>query len=373
MVKGILHKPWLFLRIAGLSSATLLFQITLTRLFSVAQFYHFAFLIISMAMLGYAISGVILAFLPYIRPQETLYLFSWLSLACAFSFLIAYLILNYFPFDSFSITWDFKQVLLFLLNYAMLSIPFVLGGLAIGILLAALPSQTETLYAMNFIGAGVGCLAGLGLPGLVGGEGVILFCFLLAACCSLPLGQITLRLSSRAVRLQAFFIVTLSLLLVGSIAELGFRSQGKSWLRFLNLRISPYKGLSYALQYPDAQILSQRWNAFARIDVIHSSNIRSLPGLSIQYQKPPPPQDGLFIDGDDLSPIIRDVSDLDFTSYLPTAIAFQLRPTANTLILEPKGGLDILVAVAQGAKQVVAVESNPLIIQAAQDMYLLPH
>jgi len=373
MVKGVLYKTWFFLRVAGLSAATLLFQITLTRLFSVSQFYHFAFLIISMAMLGYAVSGVLLAFLPHINPQQTLDFFSWLSLACAFSFLIAYLILNYLPFDSFSITWDFRQVLLFLLNYAMLSIPFVLGGLAIGILLAALPAQTEPLYAMNFIGAGFGCLAGLGLPAWVGGEGVILFCFILAGCCSLPLSAIKLQRKSHSLRLQSISTITLSILLLGSIVELGFRSQNKTWLRFLDLRISPYKGLSYALQYPDARILSQQWNAFSRIDVVRSSNIRSLPGLSMQYQKPPPAQDGLFIDGDDLSPILRELSDFDFTAYLPTAIAFQLRPNANTLILEPKGGLDIFVAVAQGAKPVVAVESNPLILQAAQDIYRLPN
>lgn len=372
MVKGVLHKIWFFGRVAGLSAATLLFQITLTRLFSVSQFYHFAFLIISMAMLGYAISGVILAFLPHINPQQALGLFNWVSFGCALSFLIAYLVLNYLPFDSFSITWDGRQVLLFLLNYVMLTLPFGLGGLAIGILLAALPAQTEPLYAMNFIGAGFGCLAGLVFPGWVGGEGVILVCFLVAGCCSLPLSQITLQVKSRSFRLQYFSKLTLSLLLIVCIVDLGFRIQGKTWLPFLDLRISPYKGLSSTLQYPDARILSQRWNAFSRIDIVRSTNIRSLPGLSIQYQKPPPAQDGLFIDGDDLSPIIRDGPDLNFTDFFPTALAFQLQPDANTLILEPHGGLDIFVAVALGAKQVVAVESNPLMVQAAEEIYHLP-
>ncbi len=373
MVKVSSYNPWIFWRVAGLSATIVLFQITLTRLFSVSQFYHFAFLIISMAMLGYAVSGVILAFLRHIHPQRAFNFFGWLSFGCAFSFFAAYLSLNYLPFDSFSIIWDPRQVFLFAFNYVMLTIPFTLGGLAIGILLETLPSQTESFYAMNFIGAGLGSLAGLGLPVLVGGEGAVLFCCLLAGLCAFPLSEITLRVKFHKFRLHHAFNTILLIFLMGNAAELVLRSQASSWLQFLNLRISPYKGLSYTLQYPDAKILSQRWNAFSRIDVVRSANIRSLPGLSIQYQQLPPPQDGLFIDGDDLSPIVRDTSDLGFTAFLPTALAFQLRPHAKVLIVEPNGGLDILVAIGQGASQVIAVENNPLIVQAAYPIYHLPN
>jgi hypothetical protein len=45
-----------------LSAATLAFEINLTRLFSVAQFYHFAFMIVSVALLGFGASGTALAF-----------------------------------------------------------------------------------------------------------------------------------------------------------------------------------------------------------------------------------------------------------------------------------------------------------------------
>jgi hypothetical protein len=42
------------------------------------------------------------------------------------------------------------------------------------------------------------------------------------------------------------------------------------------------------------------------------------------------------------------------------------------LILEPRGGLDILAALALGAEQVTAVERNPLIVEAAQHVYSHP-
>jgi hypothetical protein len=47
-----------------LSTAGLTFEINLIRLFSVSQFYHFAFMIVSIALLGYGASGTILASYP---------------------------------------------------------------------------------------------------------------------------------------------------------------------------------------------------------------------------------------------------------------------------------------------------------------------
>ena len=69
------------------------------------------------------------------------------------------------------------------------------------------------------------------------------------------------------------------------------------------MELSPYKSLSYALQYPDSEIILQEWNSYSRVDVVRSSSLRSLPGLSFQYLQPPPPENGLFIDGDHFNPV----------------------------------------------------------------------
>ncbi|GAI47516.1 unnamed protein product, partial [marine sediment metagenome] len=47
---------FMHLGILLLSAATLLFEITLTRVFSVAQWYHFAFMVVSLALLGFGAS-----------------------------------------------------------------------------------------------------------------------------------------------------------------------------------------------------------------------------------------------------------------------------------------------------------------------------
>jgi hypothetical protein len=145
----------------------------------------------------------------------------------------------------------------------------------------------------------------------------------------------------------------------------------------LGLRLSPYKSLSYALQFPGARVVAQQWNSFSRVDVVESAGIRSLPGLSYRYMAAPPPQRGLLVDGDDLNPILMlstaaPLDALTFTGYLPTAIAYQLRPDAHILVLEPRGGLETWIALAQDAAHVTAVEANPLIAAAAGDIYRAP-
>jgi hypothetical protein len=80
----------------------------------------------------------------------------------------------------------------------------------------------------------------------------------------------------------------------------------------------------------------------------------------------------LFLDGDDLSALLPAGADLSFSAYLPQALPFALRPGADALILEPRGGLDVLVALALGAGRVTAVEGNPLIVSAAQQVYSHP-
>jgi hypothetical protein len=343
-----------------LSAATLIFEINLTRLFSVAQFYHFAFLVVSLALLGFGAAGSYLAFLNRLEvwsPRRTL---GWLATAAGLSMLGAYLLVNWLPFDSFSIAWDRRQVALLALNCLALSTPFFFSGLATGMLLAAYPRQAGQTYATNLIGSACGCVIALIAPSVVAGEGVVLLSSGIAALAGWASSH---RLSLRLAALG---------LIVFAALDLSLRLGGGTLTPWLALRISPYKSLSYALQYPGAELISQRWNAFSRLDVVRSPGIRSFPGLSYRYQEALPTEDGLLIDGDEISPLLRAGYTIDFFNYLPGAIAFKLRPKAQALILEPRGGLDVLTALELGAVEVVAVEANPLVLEAASSVYQHP-
>ncbi len=324
-----------------------------------AQFYHFAFLVVSLALLGFGAAGTYLASAKRPERWRPAQAMGGLSFAAGVSMLGAYALVNWLPFDSFSIAWDVRQVFLLIVNCLGLSIPFFFSGMAIGLLLAAYPQRAGNTYAINLIGSACGCIFALAAPTFIGGEGVVALSSGIAALAGLASAQV------KSIRLGSLLLTCLA------VVDLSFCLSGAP-LPWLSLRISPYKSLSYALQYPGARLISQRWNAFSRVDVVQSPGIRSFPGLSYRYQQPLPAQDGLLVDGDEISPVLLPGYTRDFFQYLPTAVAFQLRPNAQTLVLEPRGGLDILTALEMGAQQVTAVEANPLVVRAASSVYSLP-
>jgi hypothetical protein len=339
-----------------LSMAGLCLEITLTRIFSLAQWYHFAFMAVSIALLGFGASGSFLSLFPNLAKRNLNKRLATLSTLLALGIVASYLNINYIPFDSYRIAWEREQILFLAIYYLLLTLPFFFSGLAIGGLLAARPELAGKIYSFNLAGSALGCLTAVVALPLLGGAGTVMLSALLGALAaiafSLPISNIQSLISS---------IIALALLF------LTLRPPS-----FLEVRLSPYKGLSQALLYPGAEVVFSRWNAFSRVDVIESQGVKSAPGLSLAYPDPPPLQLGLFTDGDNLSPITRPEK-LEFIDYLPVSLPYRLRPQAKALIIEPKGGLDVLVALHQGASSVVAVESNPLVIKVARDTFEDPY
>jgi hypothetical protein len=408
-----------YLGVFLLSIASLAFEITLTRVFSVAQWYHFAFMTVSIALLGFGASGSFLALFPSLasgphHPPNPLPLpnlgeeggaerseagegegsrgtapgsYTLLAVLFVLSIVVSYLTINYIPFDSYRIAWERRQLLYLAIYYLSLALPFFFSGLTVGALLAAQPARASTIYASNLAGSALGCLAAVAALPFLGGAGTVMLSALLGM---LAAGAFTMQEPGYTRRETASPILRsplstlhspFSILYLVSLAVLFFLLLKP--LPFLEIRLSPYKGLSYALQYPGAEIVFSRWNAFSRIDVVRSRGIHSAPGLSLAYLGSPPPQLGLFTDGENLSPItatgisIRfatqsawDEAELkEFIGYLPTSLPYRLLPEAEVLVVEPKGGLDVLTALENGAVSVVAVESNPLIVEAVRDSF----
>ncbi|MBN1261236.1 MAG: hypothetical protein JXB35_11200 [Anaerolineae bacterium] len=351
-----------------LSAATLTFEVNLTRLFAVAQFYHFAFMIISLALLGFGAGGTFLALFPRLSQRcasecaASTRVLAGLSLAFAVTGIASYGLTNWAPFDSFSIVWDRRQIVILALHYFALALPFLATGLIAGLLFSMFPESSGRLYAVNLTGSALGCLLAIAAPGVLEGEGALLL--------SCLLGSVAAGVFAWRVPWMRAAAGLLALLLGAAL----FRRP-----ELLDLQISPYKGLRYALQVPEAHLKSQAWNSFSRVDVVASPAIRSLPGLSYRYTGPLPAQEGLFVDGDDLNAILVTGAGLSLTSpelgfaaYLPSALAYQLRPDGAVLVLEPRGGLEIWTALSGGAASVAAVESNALIVSAAGSVYDLP-
>ncbi len=346
----------IYLSVFLLSASGLAFEIVLSRLFSIAQFYHFAFMTVSLALLGAGASGTALTVSPALRRGDPAQRLSAFALAAALATVASWTLANWLPFDSFAIAWDGRQVLYLVSIYLALSAPFFFGALAVGWLLAARASDAPRIYAANLAGSAAGCGLALGALAVWGGEGAMVFCAWLAALASLA-PMVARRLTRDSFLMGAACLaawMALSTLLAARPA-------------FLTLRLSPYKALSQSLRYPGSERVWSRWDASSRVDLIRSPGIRSFPGLSYAYLGPLPRQDGLTFDGDDLSPItFIGAEGAEFAGYMPGALAYQLRPGAHALILEARGGLDVMAALASGAFRVTAVEPNEIAVEAAQ-------
>jgi hypothetical protein len=357
----------LYIGIFLLSAASLAFEINLSRLFSVTQFYHFAFMVVSLALLGYGSSGTFLSFFPRIRKRADMRLLGWLGWGFALTALGAYTLTVHVPFDSFRLAHDWTQGVVLLLHYLALATPFFCSGATVGFLLAARPDRANRIYTANLVGSAAGCVFAVATPSSVGGEGVVVLSAALGVAAALTF-QLRALFVPRAARrpspqlLGASGFIQGALLLVLVLAV--FRPPS-----FLEVSLSPYKGLSYLLQYPDAELLFQRWNGFSRVDVVGSESIRGLPGSGFRCSVQPPPQRGLTVDGDDVTFIHRVESgftELAYTDCLLGALPYWLRPEAETLVLEPRGGADVVTALAQSARRVTVAEPNPLIVDAVR-------
>ncbi len=349
---------FLFLGVFLTSAATLTLQISIIRLLSVAQWYHFAFMVVSMALLGYGASGSFLSAFPSFLRLEPFRLLTRTTGLFSLSALMAYLISNYIPFDLARIAWDRWQIFYIFLYYLAFSVPFFFSGLAISSALARWSTSSGKIYSSDLSGASLGCLLVLGLFGVFGGEGTLLFACLLGGLASMVFAW-TGKSSSI---LHWIWVAFLSLLLFWQPS-------------FLSLRLSPYKALSMALRFPGASLLETRWNAFSRVDVLKSPAVRTAPGMSLEYLESLPPQLGLTVDADQLSAITHfegrpeETTDLRFLDFLPSSLPYQLTQPGRVLILEPGGGLEVLNALRHGSKEIVAVEINPTIVELLNGPY----
>lgn len=329
--------------ISLISASALTLEIFLTRFFSVAQWHHLAFMVVSIALLGYGASGSFLMLFPSILKKDSSKLLSLLSMLFSITTLLSYTIANHLPFDMAKIAWDTNQLIYILAYYFLLSIPFFIAGMIISIVITLSSKDVNKIYFFDLIGASIGCLLPLIIFPLFGGTGPLLVSAILALIASLFF------LPSRR-----FPVLFVSLIISFIIIK----------PTLLEINMSQFKSLNVALKFPEAKHIDTKWNAFSRIDIVESISVHFAPGLSLKYQGYIPHQIGITIDGDNMTAITEiegNTSELDFIPYLPSSLPFYLTQNKNVLILEPAGGLDILTALYFKSQLITGVEINPMI------------
>lgn len=335
------------------SSAVLVFEISLTRLFSIYLWYHFAFLVISIAMLGIGSAGTVLAIRH--RNIRTDRYIPFYAVLAGVSIALSYIISNYIPFDPVKFSWERIQILYVALYCLVLSIPFFFSGILIASAFTLFSERSGPIYCSDLTGAGAGSMMVILLLNTAGPEYAVLTASVLCLMGAILSGGN--QTSGRLVRpLSATFIMINLLMLV-------------LHPDFIDVRISPYKPLSLYLKYPEAEHLKTYHSPYARIDTFRSPAVRFAPGLSLRYQDPLPEQVGIAVDGDRIEAItgVTETSKLKFLEFLPSALIYVIGKTDDVLVLEPGGGLQVLVAEYHGAENIHKIESNPLLVKVIRD------
>ncbi len=341
------------------SFSSLAYEITLTRIFSISLWYHFAFMIISIAMLGIGASGTILSLNLKLRNPSYISIY---SLLLGISISLSCLLSNQIPFDPVRLSWSRIELFYIGLYYITLSIPFFFAGLIIATAFSSISEKSGLLYGADLLGAGMGSMGILYLMSVTGPDNTVFILSLIALFAAFVMGKKLLRTAS-----LVFIMLTILLII--------FHPE------FINIRMSPYKGLPLALRYPGAEHLKTYFSPFSKIDTFKSTAVRFAPGLSLKYLDTLPEQIGLSTDGGKLNAITStaDRKSLAFLQYLPSALPYEIRnsplpppPEADkggmgglddVLILDPKGGLQCLVAEYYGSLNIYKIESNPLLIK----------
>ncbi len=155
------------LAVALISAGALAFEVLLARLFSIIQWYHFAYMIISIALLGYGASGSFLALVQERLRPRAIGAFGLFAALFGISAIGCFALAERLPFNALEVIWDRRQLLYLLALYALLTVPFFCAATCVGLALTCFAEPVGRVYRADLLGAGIGALGILGLLFLV--------------------------------------------------------------------------------------------------------------------------------------------------------------------------------------------------------------
>lgn len=327
------HFAGLFL----LSLATLLLELALTRVLSVSLWYHFGFLVISTALLGFGASGVTLALWTGLRDRKDLDRgLAVCALAFAVCVVLSFRLMQWIPFDPFSVAVDHRQFLYMPLYFLLVATPFFCSGLAISLVLTRGSKEINRLYGYDLLGAGAGCaLIAWVIPGFGGSGSVLLAAFVGA------LSAVSFAWSSRRVLATTAAFVSL-ILLVAS-----FRGEN----------VVPIHVSANKIRRSINSIYSA-WNTLSFVQVVEFPAEGKHPGARRMLIDSGTAATGIT----DLRPDVRTVltERPEQVEQLST-IAYVGKVNPKILIIGSGGGNQVLAGLKARASSITAVEINPII------------
>lgn len=352
-MNGATSRPLTYVGIFAVALSTLMLEVLLTRITSVIAWYHLAFFVISLGMLGMTAGAVLVFLLPRVFSDERIpERLAQSALAFAATSPIAIGMAMAIPLLPIDDLMDFFALLAY---GGALAIPFALGGVTLTLALTRAGLPASTAYGVDLVGAAIGCALVIPLLDALDAASAALISAAVAGIGAMCFGL------ARGVagRKQLIGGAALAITLVG----LGLSNAGAE---------SPPLRPAWVKATPEdpKQFEWIGWNTYSRVTVDKTVELpphmwagsRLMP-LELHG---PVPQRAIKIDGAAATMMFEHGDELENHAHIDwdiTSFAHQLRPTGPAAVIGVGGGRDVIVAARSGHTPVVGVELNDLIVE----------
>ena len=332
----------LLFTIFAVTFTTMLAEVLLTRVFSVIYFGQFAFLIISLALFGYGLSGVFLALRKLSERQDQAKLLSRYMLLFVISFPLAYKAALVFTIDFLHLFAPFHNFLYLILNFLILLLPFFFGGIVLALIFSAYSENIGRLYFIDLVGASLGSLAIIPLIPVLGPNRILILLFALLA-----LAWFFIAGGRKTFRIAVFSFLI-------AVFSAAFLFEAKVFP--IVPKLVEYKR-HYNAQLENNRIEYSKWSTIDKIDVAPWMNVRKV----------------IWINGGTMQsfimPFSGDLANLAKIEWDPASLPFQVAKKGSAVIIGSAGGYEVLCALSHNFKHVVAIEMDPVICELLKNEY----
>jgi len=342
----------LIIAVAFISAAIIAYQISIIQLLSFMQWHHFAFMVISIALLGFGAAGTTLTvFRAVILKNARMMIPLMMLISGIFMSLSVWLCnLEFARMDSMLLFTDPAQWLAFASDVLIFLLPFFTGALSLGIVFSIYVSEIGKFYFGNLIGSGFGAIAAAFISWKFTPAEMPVIVSLAAALA----GCITIEKFKFRLIIPAALSILLPVILIPNPPE---------------IILSQYKSISRTLNLPGSKIEFEKSSPYGFLQVVSADALRFAPALSLAFSGEAPSGKAVFNNGNRTGIIPKcqagDSPPLyDFTTM---ALPYTIGKASRVLSLSSGTGAQVCYALLKGAVRIDAAESNSALINLSKN------
>jgi len=322
------------------SVVIILAELALMRELALRFWDHLAWLAITIALLGFGVSGTMLVLVHKFLQvgRQALQCFSLMGLGLSLPACV--MLADTLKVNLIQMVWQPTMMWGVGALEMVLGIPFVFGGMVIGLALEDAPDKVGGHYAASFIGSGIGGILAMVLMYLTSPRRLILLC----GCTAFITALLFVRRGGRTVG----WIISVPIL---------------AMLLFVippSPRISDEKDITQIEAMADSKTMISRYSPQGKIELVEAPAFHTAPGLALNSIRPIPKQMLMLIDGQiaDSIYLSTSVDDFAFMDDTTMALPFAMGHFSQALIDLDAGTSQAGMAMFHGVKAVTAVTAN---------------